>query len=136
MTLEPITEREAELKGDEATIALRIVEWLNLLAKLREAAGAGVDPQSLVDQIKRIDPAMLDGAQTWLQVFLWQRFEAEFKHLNIRKKASEAAASKGCPYTAAEYDRAAAIAGTKQELLAFELSVDRKTLRKWGRPDV
>jgi hypothetical protein len=41
---------------------------------------------------------------------------------------------KGCPYTIAQYDAALEKAGTNQKRLAAELGVDRKTLRRHGRP--
>ena len=43
--------------------------------------------------------------------------------------------NKTCPYTAKAYDKAVKKVGTKQYLIAEELDIDRKTLRKWGRPD-
>lgn len=46
-----------------------------------------------------------------------------------------ARASRKCPYTVGEYDAAVVKVGTKQENLAKELKVDRKTLRKYGRPN-
>jgi hypothetical protein len=104
------------------------------LEKIREAAGKGVDPALLVDQIRRIDPAMLEDAGIWLRLFVMERFEAEHKQIAKRQQTIDAAAAKDCPYTAEQYDAAAAKVGTKQELLAAELKVDRKTLRKYGRP--
>lgn len=53
---------------------------------------------------------------------------ANLEHLAIARR------SRSCPYTAEEYDAAVAKVGTKKELIAAELGVDRKTLRKYGRP--
>ena len=77
-----VNEREAELQGDEATIALRVMQLFELFAKLREAAGVGVPPEKIVEQMKRVDPEMMDGAYLWLHKFIGERFEFEFDALN------------------------------------------------------
>lgn len=133
--MDQIETRAAEVRGDEIAIAGRILEWFDLLTKIRAAAGQGVDPALLVEQIKRIDPAMLDGAGSWLRQFIFERFEGEYGQLEKRRLSVKAASSRACPYTLEQYDAAVAKVGTKQELLAVELRVDRKTLRKYGRPD-
>lgn len=133
--IQEVQARRAELMGDEVKIAERIHEFMLLLEKIREAAGAGVDPPLLVEQIKRIDPAMLSGAASWLRLFIVERFTAEHRDIASRVQKIEAAKAKVCPYTRAEYDAAVAKVGTKQEALALKLKVDRATLRKYGRPE-
>jgi len=132
--MQEIEGRRAELIGDEAAVAERIVYWFDILAKLRQAAGVGVPPRELVEQIMRIDPDMLYNDNVDAINFLYQRFEAEHGKLAKRKQAIDAAASKVCPYTAAEYDAAVAEVGTAPKRLAPKLKVSRNTLAKYGRP--
>ena len=132
--LPEIEARRAKLQGEELQTALRIVAFMDLLEKIREAAGKGVDPAALVAQIKRIDPAMLADAGMWLRQLVMERFGAEHKQLDARLQTIAAAAGKACPYTQAEYDAAVAKVGTKQKLIASELKVSNKTVQKYGRP--
>lgn len=132
-----VAARDAELKGDEALIAARVMEWFDLLVKLRAAHAANDDQQMrpLITRLITADPAHLEGVQIWLTVFLMERFKAEFEQLDVRLRQIAAGEARArCPYTIAQYDAAVATVGTKQELLAAELKVDRKTLRKYGRP--
>lgn len=134
--MKPIEAAESELWGDDAKIAERITVWFDLLVKIRKAAGANVDPAALVEQIKRIDPAQLEGAQVWLTTFLWDRFELSREGIAKRKQMSLNAMNRACPYTREQYDKAVAENGTKQQVLAQVLGVDRRTLRKYGRPPI
>jgi hypothetical protein len=133
--------REAELLGDELEIAGRIVEWMDLLEKIREAAGKGADPAQLVEQIKRIDPAMLEGVGIWLRLFVMERFQSQHHDL-ARKRTKSANASK--PRVPIKQDdvqaaRAALGAHATQEEIAARLGVDVQTLRArlraWGSLD-
>ena len=76
-----------ELWDDEAEIAIRIVEWFNLLRKLRHAAGRGVATNKLIEQLLRADPDLIDHDYTWLMILLRKRFELGNAKLNaVRPK--------------------------------------------------
>ena len=76
-----------ELWDDEAETASRIVQWFNLLRKLRHAAGRGVAPNKLIEQLLRADPDLIDHDYTWLMILLRKRFELGNAKLNaVRPK--------------------------------------------------
>ena len=81
-----IEDRENELWGDEAKVAERVVQFFELLIKVRQAAGAGVEPQKIIDALLMIDPDQLAATDLWLTRFLWERFQAEKATLDMEKK--------------------------------------------------
>lgn len=126
-----IEDRENELWGNEAKRAERIIDWFELLIKLRNAAGAGVDAQPLIEQLLRADPDQMHESYLWMIDILFKRFELERDDLERRKNQRR---TYDCPYTQAEYDAAVAKVGTVQKTLAHALNVSRNTLAKYGRP--
>lgn len=80
-------EREEELWKREGEIAIRIVQWFDLLSKLREAAGKGVEPDDLIKQLLRADPEMLEHDYFWLMSLLTERFQLSQAQLNRRRVA-------------------------------------------------
>lgn len=126
-------DREREVWESEAKTAERIIQWFELLMKIHEAAQAGVDPGELIARVRQANREALEHDRIWLMEFIKDRFVAENRTIgNLRQLDN--ARRRACPYTAGQYDAAVQVAGTKQQALARELGVSRKTLRKYGRP--
>jgi hypothetical protein len=135
-----IAARENELWDDDRAKAEAIIDWFDLLIKLRNAAGAGVDAKPLVEQLMRADPDQMHDSYLWMIDFLFDRFELRKKALDTRKQNRDNAAARPCKYTRAQWDAAEKAATHPQtgrvdkQAMAKALNVDRKTMKAHGRP--
>ena len=75
-------QRKTELWDHEGEIAIRIVNWFELLIKLRLAASKGVPPKDLIDQLMQASPDMLDHDFEWLMIMLQERFQLSQEQFN------------------------------------------------------
>jgi len=122
-------ERKRVLWEDEGEVAIRVVECFDLFVKLRRAADLA-PPDQVIALMKKIDPAMLEGASVWLTMFLFDRFDREKQKIATSEKNSTAGATKTAPFTAEQYVSAK---GRTQAQLAKEFDCTPKTLRKWQK---
>jgi hypothetical protein len=92
----PISEREAEVWKVEAEAAIRVVEWFDLLVKLRRAADT-VQPDKLIAAFRDSCLALLEHDRLWLMQLLSDRFAVARDKLELAKKSSSGGKTSSAP---------------------------------------
>lgn len=116
-------QREKELFEREGEIAERIIDWFDLLIDLRRAADAGPPPETVVDRLRRADPAMLHHDYMWLIRIFSERFILGRQKLD-RGRPAQITAERYL--TAWEESRAGSVSD-----VAKRMKVSRQALQTW-----